>query len=80
MVASVIPPAPAEAWAEKRVIEDVRVEGTEKNEDENAMDVERTFTQPPFKDTTKHANEHPSRHPTLTPTDRKEAENAPHVH
>ena len=80
MAGNVIPPAPAEERAKKGVIEDVKVEGTKKTEDENPMDVGWTSIQPPLKETTKHPNEHPSRHPVPTPTDRKEAEDSPHVH
>ena len=80
VAASATPPAPTEERTKKRDIEDVKVAGTKKDEDEDAMDVERTSTQPPLKETTKHANEHPSHHPTPAPTDRKEAEDASHVH
>ena len=79
MAASVGPPAPTEEKM-KRDIEGAKVEGTKKNEDEDAMDVEPTPTQPPLKDDVKHANEHPPHHPTPASTDRKEAEDAPHVH
>ena len=75
-----MPPEPTEERTKKREIEDIKVEGTKKNEDEDAMDVERTSIQPPLKETTKHASEHPSHHPTPVPTDRKEAEDASRVH
>ena len=64
----------------KRDIEDVKTEGTMKNEDEDAMDIEPTSTQPPLKDPIKHTNEHPSRQPTPASIDKKEAEDAPYVH
>lgn len=80
VAASIGPSAPAEQQIKKRDIEDVKVEGTKRNEDEDAMDVEPTPTQPPLKDAIKHPNEHPLRYSTPTPTDRKEAENAPHAH
>jgi hypothetical protein len=80
VAASAGPPAPTEEQMKKRDTEDVKVEGTKKNEDEDVMDVEPTPTQPSLKDDIKHANEHPPHHPTPTSTDRKEAEDAPHVH
>lgn len=58
----------------------VGVEGTKKNEDENAMDVEQTSVQPPVEETAtnKHAREHPTNQ--LTSTDRKDTEDDFHVH
>jgi len=80
VAASIGPPAPAEEQIKKRDIEDVKVEGTKRNENEDAMDVEPIPAQPPLEDTIKHPNEHLLRYPTPTPTDRKEAEDAPHAH
>jgi len=80
VAASVGPPAPVEEQTKKRDIEDAKVEGTKESEDRDAMDVEPAPTQLPLKDTIKHADEHPPHNPTLAFTDRKEVEDAPHVH
>ena len=64
----------------KRDAEDVKVEGTKKNEDRDAMDVEPAPAQLPLKDTIKHVDEHPPHNLEPASTDGKEAEDSPHVH
>jgi len=80
VAASVGPPAPAEEHVKKRDVEDVKVEGTKKNEDRDAMDVEPAPAQPLLKDTIKHVDENPPHNPAPASTDGKEAEDSPHVY
>lgn len=78
VAASVVPPVPTEEQGKKRGVEDVKVEDAKKDEDEDAMDVEKISAQPPLKETTKHAIEHPLGKPIPTSTDRREAEDPSH--
>ena len=56
----------------KREVEDMKAEGTKRNED--AMDVDQTTTHLPLKEATKHPNEHSPNQ--LTPTQNAGAEDA----
>lgn len=52
VVTRVVPPVPTEEQMKRRDADGVRTEGTKKDEDGDAMDVEQISVQPPLEETT----------------------------
>ena len=78
--ASVVPPVPAREQMKRRDADDPRAEGTNKDEDRDAMDFEQTSVHPPLGETTtsEHAKEHPAGQPESA--DRNDTEGDSNLH